>query len=595
MDEEKNMERRKTDILKDAKKIMQKYSEMESGEQIFYVTTCGNNTRGNTWKTSSKTFEKAWHKVERYLNKTPQLPRWTRIEFQVKTQRMSAATGIRRFAQTKRGNYFGQGIAFRNDGSCSFLQEEISSNALLVPYKGHKMGLNHAKLEMNLGNIRGYIKRRNQRIVPNPLAYFDAEWDLFETRGIMIEDGIIYTLETDFFGRGMRKITKENQPEMLKETIETGMDFLFDQIKEDGSFIYGYYPAYNNPVRGYNGVRHFSSLYALLETLEYSDLNKRTYPREKLLEKIDKGLEWGLLNLCIEVDGILYVSEKIKGGRELKLGGQALGILALAKYESLTGDDHYHQIMLNLVEGLRAYIDEEGRTVHVLNEDLSVREAFRIIYYNGEALFALMRAYPLIGDERLLKLGELLMDRYIIEGYQRYHDHWLSYSVNELTLYLPKKEYFEFGVKNALENLTFMEERDTAYPTFLELLCAANKMFKRIEESPFADELFTNDEYRRLREVTEKRALHEMRTGHMWPEYAMFFAKPETILHGFYSRHDRTRMRIDDAEHFLSGLINYTYLRNDACYHFSHDDSKRTHLEPEMQWTQQEYSITPQT
>ena len=88
-------------------------------------------------------------------------------------------------------------------------------------------------------------------------------------------------------------------------------------------------------------------------------------------------------------------------------------------------------------------------------------------------------------------------------------------------------------------------------------------MFRRIEESPYAGELFTEAEYQRLRKVTEKRAIHELRTGVMWPEYAIYFARPETIVNGFYARHDRTRMRIDDAEHFLSGLINYTWLLQD--------------------------------
>lgn len=43
----------------------------------------------------------------------------------------------------------------------------------------------------------------------------------------------------------------------------------------------------------------------------------------------------------------------------------------------------------------------------------------------------------------------------------------------------------------------------------------------------------------------------------MFPEFAQFFKEPEIIKYGFFARHDRFRMRIDDAEHFLSGLINY--------------------------------------
>lgn len=338
------------------------------------------------------------------------------------------------------------------------------------------------------------------------------------------------------------------------------MDYLFDQLNEDGSFIYGYFPAYNKTIPGYNSVRHFSSLYALLETIESAEKRHQHVDREGLLSKIEAGFDWGLSNLCINVEGEIFVADQGKSGQELKLGAQAVAVLALAKYEELTGNIFYHQIMVNLLEGMEAFIDEEGMTVHVLESDLSVKEHFRIVYYDGEALFAIMRAYPLTGDRRWLDLGERLMDRFVKQGYEKFHDHWLSYSVNELTQYLPKRSYFEFGVKNVLNNLDFMEARDTAYPTFLELLCAANKMFQRIDGSEYAGQLFSEEERARLWRVTEKRAIHEMQTGVMWPEYALFFARPQTIAYGFYARHDRTRMRIDDAEHFLSGLINYDYL-----------------------------------
>lgn len=559
--EEVNQSKHK--ILQDVRNYLVNFAPNSNEEAVLYITTCGNNARGKVWRTSGGDFERAWLKVERYFQKMPQLPRWTKVEIQTTTEKIPASEGIRRFAKTKRNNYFSKGVAFKKDGSCSFLADEISGNALLTPIKTHKVGVNAAQLQLNLQNIRGYIKRRFDRIVPDVAAYFDDEWTLFDTAGVFIEDGEVIPLTRSGFGRGMRQVTKENQIPLLEKAIEKGRDFLFEQLWEDGTFTYGYYPAYDKQLPGYNSVRHFSSLYALLETIEYSTEKQMLDLEDELIKKVEKGLDWGLKNLCLSINETLYVGEKVKDGYELKLGAQAVAILALAKYEALTHYDFYHEIMVNLLEGLHSFIDENGRTTHVLREDLSTKEEFRIIYYDGEALFAIMRAYPLVNDERWLKLGECLMDRYVAQGYQRYHDHWLSYSVNELTQYLPKREYYEFGVKNAVENLNFMEKRDTAYPTFLELLCAANKMFKRIQESSLPEEFFDKEEYERLRAVTETRALHELRTGVMWPEYAMYFARPETIVHGFYARHDRTRMRIDDAEHFLSGLINYYWLLQD--------------------------------
>lgn len=553
------MKQNQRERLIEVKRILKEHNRPDQ-ETVLFVTICDGDVRGIVWRTSGKNFERAWEKVYRYLDKMPRFPRWVRIELQTTIEVLPASECIRRFARTKRNNYFMQGISFKKDGSCSFLPEEISGNALLVPIKGHKVGADSARLQLNLSNIKGYIKRRFARVIADPLRYFDEEWGLFDTRGVVLVEEQVYPLDHLALGRGMRKIEPSHQKDFLKLTIEAGMDYLFNQINADGSFTYGYFPAYHKLIPGYNSVRHFSSLYALLETIEYAEKQGRSIQRDQLLTKIETSLDWGFQNLCISRNDHVFVAEQIGDQQELKLGAQAVAILALAKYEELTGNDFYHQLMVNLLEGIEAFIDEKGMTTHVLAADLTVKEAFRIVYYDGEALFAIMRAYPLTKDPRWLQLGERLMDRFVSQGYEKFHDHWLSYSVNELTQYLPKRSYFEFGVKNALQNLAFMENRDTAYPTFLELLCAANKMFQRIQQSEFADELFTEADEKRLWTVTEKRALHEMRTGVMWPEYAMFFARPTTIAYGFYARHDRTRMRIDDAEHFLSGLINYAFL-----------------------------------
>ena len=96
----------------------------------------------------------------------------------------------------------------------------------------------------------------------------------------------------------------------------------------------------------------------------------------------------------------------------------------------------------------------------------------------------------------------------------------------------------------------------------LELLVAASKMMDKLAESDMKHTLFQEEEdfidvKDRINGVMVKRVRHELTTGVMFPEFAQFFKEPATINYGFFARHDRFRMRIDDAEHFLSGLINY--------------------------------------
>lgn len=539
----------KHQLIRQAKEQLQSNSLDLNKEAIFYVTTCTGNERAAVWRTDGKNFEMAWYKVERFLKKFSLLPKWIKIEIVTEQKKKTIQQAVKEIKQTKRNNYFPYGIDF---GRYSVLPEEIVGNALLVPHSSHVLGRNSAQLQVNEKNLVNYLKKKYQQPTINGASITKNDWLFFSTKGIFVEGGDMYLLENDFFGQGMRKIDSTNQAEITEKAINAGATYLTSQIKNDGSFIYGYYPAYGKIISGYNSVRHFSSLYALLEVYEYSK-------DQELLKRIDQGLVWGIENLTLEKNGQLFVKEMTTSGLELKLGAQAMVVLALSKYESVTNDSHYHQIMLNYLTGIEYFIDNTGATSHVLDETLKVKERFRIIYYDGEALFAIMRAYPLVKDDRWLHLGEKLLERFIANGYEKYHDHWLSYSVNELTAYLPKKEYFEFGIKNAVGNLSFISERDTAYPTMLELLVAAAKMYARLDQLPLGEELIVEEDHQTLLAVMDKRMLHELRTGTMWPELAMYFAKPAKIVGGFYARHDRCRMRIDDAEHFLSGMINYKY------------------------------------
>lgn len=120
----------------------------------------------------------------------------------------------------------------------------------------------------------------------------------------------------------------------------------------------------------------------------------------------------------------------------------------------------------------------------------------------------------------------------------KYHDHWLSYATNELLIYQEKKEYYQFGLDNALGNINFIDKRDTAYPTMLELLVAASKMIEKLSSSELKTQIFqSSKEFNvvkdRINSVMRKRVQHEITTGVMFPEFAQFFKQPNTISYGF--------------------------------------------------------------
>src|SRR5699024_10529546 len=106
----------------------------------------------------------------------------------------------------------------------------------------------------------------------------------------------------------------------------------------------------------------------------------------------------------------------------------------------------------------------------------------RIVYYDGEAVFSLIRLYQIDKDEKWLDFAKEGMDHFVATDHWKHHDHWLSYAAKEITDYVPEDKYFIFGMNNCNARLNFIYNRDTTYPTFLELTMAAYKLVSKIKK-----------------------------------------------------------------------------------------------------------------
>ncbi len=472
-----------------------------------------------------------------------------RADWVVDSQLVTWAEFLRTIEKTRR-NYFRQGVAFDIDYNFALTETELNANEIL--FKDGQDGSKNCIFQPD--RLDDYCKSRFNCAAPTLELFSPVE--IFTTAGIFItkNDNAPLPLISSGLAAGHRPLSHVDA-DLILRLARIGAKYLANQVKPSGKFIYGRLPCFDKVLTNYNTLRHFSSIFALLDVYETYRMGEMTVG-----SAISRAIKFGVNNFIkyrTLADGstAAYVVEI--DDNEIKLGAQGLLLLTLIKHAALMKTKKYLPLMNDVARAIFTMQKPDGSFVHVLNaDDFSVKEEFRVVYYDGEAVFGLMKLYALTHDETLLKAAELAFQRFVATNHWKNHDHWLSYSINELTTYQPKREYFDFGIKNFLDFLPFVYHRDTTFPTLLELMMAADSMLERLKTLPeFADLLASvplEDFYSAL-EMRAKNLLN----GYFYPEVAMFFQKPESVLGSFFIRHHAFRVRIDDVEHYLSALTAY--------------------------------------
>lgn len=520
-----------------------------SGPAItLFLSLSDTQTRAHVLHATGAEFDTVWSELARQAQKLS-----AREKLEVRWLRLDWVTGVksssmREFKTSLRlvkRNYFRYGLALDPAFHIAFVEGELNANAML--YGGS--AVEHAVL--NEKNFRLYAQARFKE---PELDFADAAplW-LLETRGLFCaEDGAPQPL----YGSGPdagRRVIERLDVDIVTTLIEDASRYLATQVKSDGKFQYGWHPCFDRPINAYNTLRHASTLYAMLEAWEVT--------REPALEAaIRRGLDYlmrKLIKTLALADGT-QAAFLVDVGNEIKLGGNAVCLLALSKHAELFPDEAQLDLLEQLALGIaHMQNNDTGAFVHVINyPDLSVKDAFRVIYYDGEAAFGLMRLYGLTGDARWLALVENAFRYFIAKQHWNTHDHWLGYCVNELTRYRPEARYYEFGLRNVADHLHFVEHRITTFPTLLELMMATELLLQRLRVDPTHNHLLGLLDEPAFQRALERRARH-MLNGHFWPELALYYRKPARIAGSFFIRHHAFRVRIDDVEHYLSGFVAY--------------------------------------
>lgn len=509
-----------------------------AGEQAKYavfLSVCDATDRASVFCGAGEDLRSAWdaadEKVTEFLSDSEYDPVWVKADL-VYTSKTLQESELVRAVVAARHEFYRWGVAFDPWFRTALLEAELNG-AKIYEYDNGGVDLEYLNLYLN--------KAGRPSLGELPRTYL-----IFQCLGWFCdEDNAVYALSSDGLDYGRRAATVDGNYAL--ELILNASAFLEAQIKADGSFVYGIYPRFDNDIDSYNIVRHASTLWSLI-------CRYRLAPDETLAEEIDRTIAFMLDNVIYDSEGRAYLYEEKED--EIKLGGCGVAVVALTEYMDVFGNEKYADVCRALGEGILTMLDR-GEYYHVLNGDFTRKEALRTVYYDGEATFALCRLYSLTGDPVWLDAAQSAVDHFIAEDYTQYKDHWVAYSMNEITKHITdNEEYYAFALANAQKNLQVIRDRDTTYHTYLELLMATFEVYDRMLENGIRVDGF---DLRAFLDTISARVDRQL-NGYFYPEYAMYMKNPQRILDTFMVRHDGYRVRIDDVQHNIGGL--YLYYKN---------------------------------
>ena len=539
---------RKSELLKEQVLSGKRDGELTGGIEeglpkgVVFISVCNGDERSKVFTGTGSDKQAAWDdayaQAKAFVEENNYSSLWMKADLMLEAKTLNTeefSIELHHF----RHEFFRKGLAFDKSFNTALLEAELNGAKIL----------DYDEECVNATYLKTYLKKAGR----TPITSLPDEYVMFNcVSWLCDENSEVYELISDDADYGRRRVDTVDK-DYAAMLVENASSFLIDQVNDDGKFVYGMYPRFDRDIENYNIVRHASTLWSLV--CQY-----RMTGNDELVGVIDKAIDYMIENAVISSDdNTSYLYEE--KWDEIKLGGCGCAVIALTEYMDAFGSDKYKDVAVKLGNGILTMLNKDtGEYYHVLNGDCSRKEQFRTVYYDGEATFALCRLYSLTGDEKWLDAAKAAVGHFIDADYVQYKDHWVAYSMNEITKYVDDDEYYTFALRNAQENLDIIYNRDTTYHTYFELLMSTFELYDRMIERgihvSYLDNGFDLDYFLK---TIYKRADH-MLNGYFYPEYAMYMANPNRVLDTFMVRHDGYRVRIDDVQHNVGGY--YLYYKN---------------------------------
>jgi hypothetical protein len=374
--------------------------------------------------------------------------------------------------------------------------------------------------------------------------------------------------------RGMPRHPQKLTPGALLDAVRAAADHLARAVDEHGVFRYQYDPVRDQPLPGYDLLRHAGAIYALMEA--YADLRVPAWR-----EAATRAIAHMRASLTMAADGSYLV--RASDAEQKEVGGNGLALVALVEYAEATGDRAGMDTMRSLAQRIVARQYPDG---HFRENADAVREEpethppglkKEISYFAGEATLGLVRLYAIDPDPAWLRASRKAAD-YLVgvrdahdDLAHQIHDHWLSYALHDLYVLTREPTYAAHAQKIAQAILlgewkgdaalrgdfvgTFHERGETTpTSTRLEALASTYQLAR-----------FMGTSDRELRDASMRLACF-MRGQQLDANSAYFARDPERAMGGVRESLFSSTLRIDYAQHALSGWLRLAHLLRDPTW-----------------------------
>ena len=528
------------------------------GRSVVFISVSDGKKKAKVFLSQSPDLSKALTEAFEKAKKSGMFPKWFKLDVVVSDEEKSYLDFVDDNMQLRNSN-MRKGVAFTSYYGTALLEAQINSSGLL----------NYETGEFDLKKVNEELKAMGKK----KLASIPDTLRLFTTQGYFAENrAYVHKLANGSHNNGRRKITVDRRT--IEELARKTSEYLSGIIDKKGKFIYGYYPIDNQELEGYNILRHAGTIWSLI--MQYDMCRD-----EGLVPVIDSAIEYLKKNIHNQNSQTAYVAD----GSRLDVGGNGLALLALTTYAEVFGSTKHNALIRQLANGIIKMQKKDGSYIHTLDKKTyKTAEEYIIIYYDGEAAYGILKAYGILGDKKYLTAASKACDYFVKKDYASLHSHWMSYVFNEITKYLPYERYYEFGLKNIdADNFSVNAYASKGSSNVAaETLNASLEMYQRmIDDGVECKYLETFDDVQAV-----KASIRRAEFGFnffMFPECAMYFKDPSTVVNSMAIREDNFRIRIDDIQHFLDGY--YLFWKNfDTIIEYKENPpSLRPKTEPETQ------------